>query len=42
MWQSQVEIKHYSVEHFDCVTAFEAAHMHCVDTQIANMSAQRI
>ena len=23
MWQSRVEIKHYSVTYFDCVTAFE-------------------
>ena len=24
MWQSWVEIEHYSVTYFDCVTAFEA------------------
>jgi len=24
MWQSRVEIKHYSVAHFDRITAFEA------------------
>ena len=23
MWQSWVEIEHYSVTHFDCVTVFE-------------------
>ena len=23
MWQSQVEIKHYSVVYFDCVTTFK-------------------
>ena len=24
MWQSQVEIEHYSVAYFKCITAFEA------------------
>ena len=24
MWQSQVEIKHYSIAYFNCITAFEA------------------
>ena len=24
MWQSRVEIKHYSVVYFDCITAYEA------------------
>ena len=24
MYQSQVEIKHYSIVYFDCITAFEA------------------
>ena len=24
MWQSQVEIEHYSVAYFNCITAFEA------------------
>ena len=24
MWQSQVEIEHYSVASFDCITAFKA------------------
>ena len=24
MWQSRVEIEHYSVAYFECVTAFEA------------------
>ena len=27
MWQSQVEIKHYSVAYFDYITAFEE-HLH--------------
>ena len=41
MWQSGVEIKHYSVAYFDCITAFEVlqrrtsvkggAHMRCVN-----------
>ena len=24
MWQSRVEIEHYSIAYFDCITAFEA------------------
>ena len=41
MWQPRVEIEHYSVAYFDCITAFEAlkcstsikgrAHTHYVD-----------
>ena len=23
MWQSQIEIKHYSISYFDCITVFE-------------------
>ena len=28
VWQSQAEIKHYSIADFDCVTAFEAVTHH--------------
>ena len=41
MWQSRVEIEHYSVAYFDCITVFEVlyrstsikdgAHTHYVD-----------
>ena len=50
MWQSQVEIEHYSIACFSCVAAFEAlqhetsikgrAHTHCIDAQIPDQSMQ--
>ena len=44
-WQAQVEIKHYSVAYFDCITAFSImgeAHMHSVHSEILNMFTQCI
>ena len=48
MSQSRVEIKHYSIAYFNCVSVFKVlehrtlvvggAHTHCVDAQIPDIS----
>ena len=52
MWQSRVEIEHYSVAYFDCVIVFRAlqdrtsfkggAHTHSVDSWTPDKSTQCI
>ena len=52
MWQSQVEIEHYSVAYFDWVTVFETLrqrssfkgkiHMHCVDSWMPDIFIHHI
>ena len=52
MWQSRVEIKHYSIAYFDRIAGFEAlyrrtsvkggAHMRCVNVASIDEFTQRV